>query len=197
MGAASIRQSRRAVRIRKASHFRRPSHFRGAHVSVAPRTFVAPGISVAPRTSVEDGKAERSLHGELAQGASQIELNHTLARADHDPRTRSDPQQTRRGRAVAAVHVAIVAGHTRRSAEENESTRLVVTGWHRGEAPSVVVLVTQVRDQFFAHHPAQRVFELHRLDEDVVLGVEAGGSLRALEIEAEPLLNAAEAGALG
>jgi hypothetical protein len=31
--------------------------------------------------------------------------------------------------------------------------------------PSIVVLGSEVRDQFLAHHPAQRIFQLHELDE--------------------------------
>src|SRR6266850_1613451 len=37
---------------------------------------------------------------------------------------------------------------------------------------------------------AERVLQLRLLNEEVVLGVQAGGELRALEVEREPLLNA-------
>ncbi len=47
-----------------------------------------------------------------------------------------------------------------------------------------------MRDQLRAHDVAQRVLELHRLDEEIVLGIEAFARLRRLEVEAEPLLNA-------
>jgi hypothetical protein len=55
---------------------------------------------------------------------------------------------------------------------------------------SVVVFEAEVGDQVFAHDVAQRVFQLHGLDEEVVFGIKAGGGLRALKVEAEPLLNA-------
>src|SRR5258708_39946746 len=55
----------------------------------------------------------------------------------------------------------------------------------------VVVLEAQVRDELFPPQMAERVLELHELDEEVVLGVEAGGVHRALEVEGEPFLDAA------
>src|SRR5262252_9216769 len=61
---------------------------------------------------------------------------------------------------------------------------------------SVVILVAQVGDGLFAHHPAERVLELHRLDEEVVLRIEVGRRHRALEVEAQPLHHAVEARAL-
>src|SRR6185437_8996497 len=67
-------------------------------------------------------------------------------------------------------------------------------------ACSVVVLEAEVGDHLFAHDVAQGVLQLHGLDEQVVLGVEAGGGDGALEIEREPLLDAEAAergGALG
>ena len=54
----------------------------------------------------------------------------------------------------------------------------------------VVVFEAQVGDEIGAHDVAKGVFELHRLDEKIVLGVKAFAGLRRLEIEAEPLLNA-------
>src|SRR5580704_1903329 len=47
-----------------------------------------------------------------------------------------------------------------------------------------------MRDEFLATQVPQSVLQLHQLDEQVVLGIEARGGHRALEIEAEPLLNA-------
>jgi len=41
-----------------------------------------------------------------------------------------------------------------------------------------------------AHDVAQRVLQLHRLNEKIVLRIEARRCLRRLEIEAEPLLDA-------
>src|SRR5262245_11803721 len=60
----------------------------------------------------------------------------------------------------------------------------------------VVVFLTEVGDQILAHHPAQRVFQLHGLDEQIVLWVELRAGHRRLEVEAQPLLDAAEARAL-
>ncbi len=45
-------------------------------------------------------------------------------------------------------------------------------------------------DQVLAHDVAKRVLQLHGLDEEVVLGVDAGGAVGVLEVEAEPLLDA-------
>src|SRR3954471_6295143 len=61
---------------------------------------------------------------------------------------------------------------------------------------SVVILQAEVRDQILAAHVTQRVLQLHQLDEQVVLRVEARRVHRALVIEGEPLLDAAHAGAL-
>src|SRR3989475_5640534 len=60
-----------------------------------------------------------------------------------------------------------------------------------------VVLDAEVRDLLLTHQPAQRVLELRLLDEEVVLGVQAGGELRALEVEREPFLNARESRTAG
>jgi hypothetical protein len=60
-----------------------------------------------------------------------------------------------------------------------------------------VVVHPEVSDLLLAHHPSQRVPELGLLDEQVLLGMEAGRDLRGLEVEAEPLLDAAEPGASG
>ncbi len=43
---------------------------------------------------------------------------------------------------------------------------------------SVVVLKPEVGDEVCAHDVTQGVLELHRLDEEIVLGVEAFGGLR-------------------
>src|SRR5687768_10255958 len=61
---------------------------------------------------------------------------------------------------------------------------------------SVVILQAEVRDEVFAAEVAERVLELHQLDEDVVLGVEAGRGHRRLEVEGEPLLRALHPDAL-
>ena len=48
----------------------------------------------------------------------------------------------------------------------------------------VVVLQAQVRDQFLAAQMPQRVLQLHQLDEEIVLGIQAGGGHGRLEVEA-------------
>src|SRR4051812_24171379 len=63
----------------------------------------------------------------------------------------------------------------------------------RARSCLLVVLDAEVGDLLFAHQPAQRVLELGLLDEEVVLGVEPGCRLGALEVEREPLLDAGEA----
>src|SRR3954469_8535627 len=60
---------------------------------------------------------------------------------------------------------------------------------------SVVIFAAEVRDQFLALQVTQRVLQLHQLDEQVVLGIEAGRVHRALVIERQPLLDPAHAGA--
>ena len=53
-----------------------------------------------------------------------------------------------------------------------------------------VVVEAEVGDEVFAHDVAEGVFQLHRLDEEVVLGIDAGGAVGILEVEAQPLLDA-------
>src|SRR5688572_4029860 len=61
-------------------------------------------------------------------------------------------------------------------------------------SPSVVVLEAEVGDEVFSSEEPQRVLQLHQLNEQVVLRVEPRGMHRALEIEREPLLDAAHPG---
>jgi lipoprotein-anchoring transpeptidase ErfK/SrfK len=80
-------------------------------------------------------------------------------------------------------------------------TRLYIHGTTpAGERPavvnSIVIFVADVRDQVFALHPAQHVLHLDQLDEEIVLRIQPGSGHRALVIEREPLLDAAEAGAV-
>src|SRR3984885_10894242 len=51
---------------------------------------------------------------------------------------------------------------------------------------SVVILQAEMRDQLLALHPAKRIFQFHRLDEYIVLRIEARGRHRRLEKEREP-----------
>src|SRR3989442_15919509 len=60
----------------------------------------------------------------------------------------------------------------------------------------VVVFLAEVRDQFLAHHQAQRIFQLHRLNEEIVLGIHSRAGHWRFEIIAQPFLDAAEACAL-
>src|ERR1035441_7333675 len=53
-----------------------------------------------------------------------------------------------------------------------------------------------MRNQVLATHPTQGIFQLHQLDEDVVFGVNLRGMHGPLEVERQPFLNAAHAGAL-
>src|SRR5271163_3357478 len=60
----------------------------------------------------------------------------------------------------------------------------------------IIVFEAEVGDQVFAAHPAQRVFELHQLDEDVVLGIDVRRVHWRLEVERQPFLDSAHAGAM-
>src|SRR5512132_3262192 len=53
----------------------------------------------------------------------------------------------------------------------------------------IVVLEPQMRDELLADHVAQRVLQLHQLNEQIVLGIQAGRVHRTLEVEREPLLD--------
>src|SRR6266571_3055555 len=53
---------------------------------------------------------------------------------------------------------------------------------------SVIVLQAQMGDQVFPAQVAERVLELHELDEEVVLGVEAGIEVRRQEVLQHPEL---------
>ena len=54
---------------------------------------------------------------------------------------------------------------------------LILAAQREAAAPAVgclvVVFEAEVGDQVFAHDVAQGVLELHRLDEEIVLGIEA------------------------
>src|ERR1700758_637318 len=76
-------------------------------------------------------------------------------------------------------------GTIRRNAMSN-SGRPALRG--RGVRPTqaylVVVLQPQMRDQFLALEMAQGVLQLHQLDEQVVLGIEAWHRHRRLKVKA-------------
>src|SRR4029077_7758695 len=61
----------------------------------------------------------------------------------------------------------------------------------------VVIFLTEVRDQVRAHHPAERIFQFHGLNKQIMLRIEAWSGHRGLEIEAEPLLDALHPCTLG
>src|SRR6185437_12996783 len=63
-------------------------------------------------------------------------------------------------------------------------------GFYSSARSVAVVIQAEVRNEVFAHNVAQRVLELHRLDKEVVLGIDALGRIRRLEVEAQPLLDA-------
>src|SRR5260370_33799872 len=58
---------------------------------------------------------------------------------------------------------------------------------------SGVVFEPEMRDQVFAAHPAQRVLELHQLDENVLLGINVRRVHRGLEAVRQPFLYPAHA----
>src|ERR1700722_13108044 len=65
-----------------------------------------------------------------------------------------------------------------------------------GVGGSVVILQTEMRYQLFALHPAKRVLQFHRLNENVVLGIKAWRSHRRFEKEGEPFLPPPHSGPL-
>src|SRR3954463_12083324 len=68
---------------------------------------------------------------------------------------------------------------------------LAVSGFFdKFQAISVVVFQSQMRDELLTAQVTQRVLQLHRLNEEVVFGVEAWLGHRRLQVEAEPLLYA-------
>ena len=70
---------------------------------------------------------------------------------------------------------------------------MILAAQRKATAPavgSVVVFEAQVGDEVGAHDVAKGVLELHGLDEEIVLGIEALAGLRRLEVEAQPLLYA-------
>src|SRR5882724_4380639 len=62
--------------------------------------------------------------------------------------------------------------------------------------PLVVVLEPKVCNQILSAHPTQGVLQLHQLDENIVLRIQARRSHGSLEVERKPLLNALHSSAL-
>src|SRR5262249_17038281 len=75
-------------------------------------------------------------------------------------------------------------------------TRTLIRYDKRLKRRLIVILLSQVRDQVLSLHPTQCVLELHELDEDIVLGIQARRRHRTLEVEGKPLLHPPHAGAL-
>src|SRR5271155_2775048 len=73
-----------------------------------------------------------------------------------------------------------------------KQTRNFLTETGGGGTPqlSVVVFQSKVSDQLLAHDVAKGVLQLHRLDKQIMLGIEPRRGHRRLEVEAQPLLNA-------
>src|SRR5712691_4311044 len=65
----------------------------------------------------------------------------------------------------------------------------LASGTARVLVASVVVFKAQMCNQLFAAKVAQCVLELHQLDENVMLRIEARRSLRRFKIEGQPLLD--------
>src|SRR5579862_1807038 len=74
-------------------------------------------------------------------------------------------------------------------------TRQFMRGWAEPNS-SVVILQPEVSDQILTAHPPKSILQLHELDKNVVLGIEAGRSHGSLEIERQPFLDAAHSAAL-
>src|ERR1700726_3188798 len=84
---------------------------------------------------------------------------------------------------------------------ENPNHQIEISDYHHSflrytKWASVVILLSQVGDQIFAHHPAQSILQFHRLNEQIVLRVKSRRGHRRLEVKAQPLLNSAHPGAL-
>src|ERR1022692_3917828 len=84
----------------------------------------------------------------------------------------------------------------RRMAKARQSIRCMCIGAElyesglKADSFLVVILQPQVRDHLFALEMAQRVLQLHGLDEQVMLGIQSGRRHRRFEVEAQPLLDA-------
>jgi hypothetical protein len=57
------------------------------------------------------------------------------------------------------------------------------------QRPSIVILQPQMRDQLLAFQVPERIFQLHQLNEQIVLGIQARHRHRRLKVKAQPLLN--------
>src|SRR5262249_51556165 len=86
--------------------------------------------------------------------------------------------------AVLAVTTRRPRGSEKRTGERNRKARRheaqILRAFPFSSLRLVVVLGAEVRDQLFAAQVAERVLQLHELDEQVVLRVQAGRGLRAL-----------------
>src|SRR5436190_22066307 len=64
------------------------------------------------------------------------------------------------------------------------------------KAGLIVIVETEVRNQVFASHPAQSILQLHQLNEQIMLRIEARSRHWAFKIEAQPLLYSAHSSAV-
>src|SRR5687768_1654293 len=82
------------------------------------------------------------------------------------------------------------------SAESTPTTAPPISaGWVKREL--VVIFTAKMGDQLLTLEVAERILQLHQLDEEIVFRIEAGGVNRTLEVERQPLLNPVHAGPLG
>ena len=82
----------------------------------------------------------------------------------------------------------------RHSAQREGGSRGSVASLRRDFSRGLIP--AEVGDELLAAQVAERVLQLHELNEQVVLRIQSRSGHRALEVERQPLLNAAHPGAL-
>jgi len=118
-------------------------------------------------------------------------------------RCRGERQAQASSNAEEKSHLSAVVignGQTRSSSERFPGRSNLMSDYSAGDGARatysegfdqlVVVLQAEVRDQLLSLQVTESVFQLHQLDEQVVLGVEPGNGHGGLEVEAEPFLDA-------
>src|SRR4051794_27879450 len=107
----------------------------------------------------------------------------------------SKPRRPCPGRSPAAPRPAARADRSAgRAPEARAATGRPRPAARRGGGSLVRVIRAEVVDQLFADQVPEVVLQPDFLDEEVMLRIDAGRVLRALEVEAEPLLDALHAG---
>src|SRR5215468_5677281 len=112
------------------------------------------------------------------------------------PGTSSGSNCSEPRRATTASTLAAEAGSARGGARRCRLTRnrrAAAAG--SSTAGLVVILGAEMGDELFVAEVAQRVLELHELDEEIVLRIQTRRRHRALPVEGEPLLDAVHPGA--